>query len=368
MEGIVIKKLLIGYIQDGKHSGIDKYLLNFCTVCYENNVKADFLTDKITSDMMEYMQDMGFGLIEVPSLKKPVLQYKAIKKIIKSNGYDGVYANISESFNCMLPLAAKKCGVPVRIVHSHSSGVDRANKLSRTIRTFLNSVFRCVLNKCATKKYACSSVAGKWLYSDSNFEIIYNAVNKERFGFNSDIRLKKREQFNLTDKHILIHIGNFCYQKNNYFLMDIMAQVKKRDKNAVLLSVGTGSDFDGVIKYAKSLGIDDSVKFLGVRDDVPDLLSTADVFVFPSRFEGLSITCIEAQISGLKCIFADTLSKETKISDNVEFIPLGSAEKWAETVINNIGPRTQGQIYPEQIKNYDISHQKEQLCGIIKGL
>lgn len=362
----MIDKMLVGFIEDGRHSGIDKYLLGFCKVAAENGVTLDFLTNEISPAMLSYLENLGFGLFEVPSLKKPVSQYRAIKKIIKNGNYDAVYFNISEAFNCMGLLAAKRCGIPVRIAHSHSSGVDRSNKYVRMIRTVMHKMFRHRISVCSTRRLACSSVAGNWMF-DKEYEIVYNAVNKERFVYNEDVRRLTRDKLLLSDEKTFIHIGHFCYQKNNFFLMDIMKEVLKKDKNAVLLSVGTGADFDAVHDYAKKLGIDRNVRFLGVRDDVPDLLCAADVFVFPSRFEGLGIVCIEAQFSGLPCVVSTEIPKEAKISDKISFLPSGNAKMWAETVVNILSARKPAMINKDALLNYDINKSKEQLISIMKG-
>lgn len=362
-----MKRILVGYVQDGRHSGIDKYLIGFCRVAHDEGVQLDLLTDEVTESMKECLDGFGFGLIAVPSLKRPIAQYNEIKSIIKQNGYDGVYANISESFNCMLLLAAKACHVPCRMAHSHSSGVDRAGKLSRLVRTALNFVFRPILNNATTHRYACSVLAGKWLFGGADCTVIYNAVDAARFTFNAAARLNTRNELDISDSMVYIHIGNFCYQKNHFFLMDVMSSISKRADNAVLLCVGTGTDFDAVQDYANKLGIADRVRFLGVRDDVPALLSAAAALIFPSRFEGLGIACIEAQMSGLPCIIADTLPRDAQISPNVKVLPLGNAESWAQTALDAIGERKDAVLLDGALQNYDIANQRRQLAEILKG-
>lgn len=362
----MINKILVGFIADGRHSGIDKYLLGFCKVAAENGVTLDFLTNEISPDMLSYLKNLGFGLFEIPSLKKPISQYRIIKKIIKNGSYDAVYFNISEAFNCMGLLAAKHCNIPVRIAHSHSSGVDRSNKYVRTIRTVLHRIFRHCLSVWSTRRLACSSVAGQWMF-DKDYEIVYNAIYAKRFAYNENVRRHTRDKLNLKNENTLIHIGHFTYAKNNFFLMDVMKEVTKRDENAVLLSVGTGADFDAVRDYAKKLGIDRNVQFLGVRDDVPDLLCAADVFIFPSRFEGLSVTAVEAQFSGLPCVFSKGISLETKLSERVCFLALDDAKKWADAALDFISERHQAQLDETVLENYDMNNSKDQLVSIIKG-
>ncbi len=362
-----MKNVLVGYVIDGKHSGIDKYLLGVCKVAHEEGVHLDFLTDEVTESMTELLNIYNFGLYAVPSLKNPLGQYKAIKAIISQNGYDAVYANISESFNCMLPLAAKKCHVPVRMVHSHSSGVDRASKLSRFVRTFLHCVFRPIISRVATHRFACSTVAGEWMFGAKDCTVIYNAVDASRFAFNADIRTDMRRELGAEGKKVFIHIGNFSFVKNHFYLMEVMKAISQQDDDALLLCVGDGPDMAAVTEYAQTLGIRDKVKFLGIRDDIPALMCAADIMIFPSRFEGLSVTCIEAQMSGLPLVLSNTLSRDTQISAHVEFLPLDDAALWADKALSIIGERKEAQLLGGAAEHYDISFARNQIAQILKG-
>ncbi|MBP5289021.1 MAG: glycosyltransferase, partial [Clostridia bacterium] len=176
----MVQKMLVGFLLDGKHSGIDKYLLGFCDAAREAGAKLDFLTQEIDPELKEHLTSYGFGLLAVPSLKRPFSQRRAIKCILRNGSYDAIYLNLSEAFNCTLLSAAKACGVPVRIAHSHSSGVDRMSGLSRTLRGALHKLFRPYLSRNATRRLACSSAAGEWMF-DRPFETIRNAVSSQRF-------------------------------------------------------------------------------------------------------------------------------------------------------------------------------------------
>ncbi len=362
-----MRKILVGYVIDGKHSGIDKYLLGVCKVAHEAGIQLDLLTDEVTESMTELLKDYKFGLYAVPSLKNPLGQYKAIKALIEKNGYDAVYSNISESFNCMLPLAAKKCKVPIRMVHSHSSGVDRASKITRFIRTVLHRVFRPIVANAATNRYACSAVAGEWMFGKKSFSVIYNAVDAARFNYNADVRINVRAQLGVEGKITFIHIGNFSFVKNHFYLMDVIKAISEINDDVALVCVGDGPDRAAVTDYAASLGIADKVMFLGIRSDIPNLMSAADAMIFPSRFEGLSVTCIEAQMSGLPIVLSDTLSRETKVSERVEFLPLGQAQAWAQRALNIIGERKGACLIDGAAEHYDLSFSYNQVVRILKG-
>ena len=364
----MVKKMLVGYVIDGRHSGIDKYLLGFCDVAYNNGVSLDLLCGSVDPELKAHLDKMGFGLIAVPSLKNPSGQYKAIKNIIKNGGYDSAYFNISEAFNCMGVLAAHSCKLPTVIVHSHCAGVDRANKYVRAVRTFLHKLFRPVVSKKATRRLACSDVAGKWLF-DRDFEIIYNAVNLDKFAFDEQKRINARAELGIDENtKVFIHVGHFCYQKNNFFLMDVMSEIVKNDSTSVLLAVGNGPDFEAVKAYAKTLGIQNNVKFLGIRSDVDALLCAADVFLFPSRFEGLSVTCVEAQFSGLYCVFSKGISHETELSKKACFLDCDNAKNWSQKALEFAAlERSSAQLKDGVLSKYSFDNAKAQLLKILEN-
>lgn len=366
-----MKKILVGYIEDGRHSGIDKYLLNFAQAALEQGVKIDFLTNQIDDELQKKLDRMGFGLIEIPSLKHPLKQYHAIRQILRGACYAGAYFNISESFNCMGLWAAKAEGVPVRIVHSHSSGVDRVNKWVRAFRTCLHKICKPLLSYLATDYLTCSEVAARWMYTkkiirNRDFEIIYNAVDGTKFAYSEEVRQRVRKELGISNKtFVLGHVGHFNWQKNHGFLMQTVKAVCEQYSDCILLAIGIGAGLEAMKTYVRELGIDAHVRFLGVRTDVQDLLCAMDVFVFPSRFEGLSVTCVEAQFSGLPCVFSSSISPETKISDRVVFLPTQSPEKWAETILELRGDRNMAQLDREIMLRYDFKNQKQQLTDII---
>ena len=366
-----MKKILVGYIEDGRHSGIDKYLLNFAQVAFEQGVKIDFLTNQIDEALQNRLDQMDFGLIKIPSLKRPFKQYRAVRRILRADSYTGAYFNISEAFNCMGLLAAWTEGVPVRIVHSHSSGVDRKNKWVRAFRTYLHKICKPLLSCLATDYLTCSEVSAKWMYSkkiiqNQDFKMIYNAVDGSKFAYNEEARRRVREELGISSNtFVLGHVGHFNWQKNHRFLMRTVKAVCDRCPDCVLLTVGIGAVLEPMKAYVRELGISDHVRFLGVRTDVQDLLCAMDVFIFPSLFEGLSVTCVESQFSGLPCVFSSSISPETKISDRVVFLPAQNPEEWAKTIIALRGERSMAQLDQQTVLRYDLKNQKQQLVDII---
>jgi glycosyltransferase involved in cell wall biosynthesis len=225
--------------------------------------------------------------------------------------------------------AAKKVGMHC-IAHSHSSN-SNFNKLTKTLHT----INKKRINKLADVRLACSDAAGHFIFGNSDFEIIKNGIDTEKFSFNRAYRDEIRREFDIGDRFTLCHVGMFAPVKNHEFLIDIFASVVKKHPDSVLLLVGTGSETEKIREKVSGLGLSKKVIFAGRRTDVEKIMSAADAFVLPSHFEGLPLVLVEAQSSGLNCFVSDAVPEEAKLLDNFEFIPLDiGAEAWADRILS----------------------------------
>lgn len=289
-----MKKILVGYIIDGKHSGIDKYLLNFLENVHNEDIQIDFLTTKKEKDVEELLKNYNSKLIEVPRLVHPIKKYRALKKIYKTEKYDIAYLNISESFNCISAIAAKHSKVEKVVIHSHSSGSSKKSKIKRNIFKFLNYIFRGILYHYGDLFLACSKEAGEWIYpkkilKSDRFKIIYNTVDFEKFKFNPEVRERIRKEEKLEGKVVIGHIGNFAYQKNHKFIIELFSNLSKDTDKYHLLLIGIGEDFEEIKNLVKNLNIENKVTFVGLVNNVYEYLQAMDIFILPSKFEGLPI-------------------------------------------------------------------------------
>jgi len=163
-----------------------------------------------------------------------------------------------------------------------------------------------------------------------------NAVDTDKFRFNEEVRNNIRRKLDVEGKKVIGHVGRFNPQKNHEFLIDVFNEIYKKDKDIVLLLVGDGYLKEKIEEKVNKLGLDKSVKFLGVREDISELMQAMDLFLFPSQFEGLAVVMVEAQAAGLKVITSTGVTKESDITNNVEFIELSKgAEYWADIIINS---------------------------------
>lgn len=203
---------------------------------------------------------------------------------------------------------AKRCGVPIRIAHSHSNAMTKDNK--KYIKMLLQKLYTIY----ATDLLACSVEAGKYLFKNKHFKVLTNAIDSNKFSSNIKVRNELKKEFNLNNSFVVGHVGRFRPEKNHHFLIDVFYEIKKKKSNAVLILVGTGDLESEIHDKVEKVGLSDSVKFLGNRTDMHKIYQMMDVFVFPSIYEGLGIVAIEAQAAGIPIVCSDGLPDESNIS------------------------------------------------------
>ncbi len=360
-------KVLVGYVVDFDLSGIDKYLINVIKVAKENGIQLDFLTSRPNQKTKDFLAEFGFRVFTVSSLKNPYLHYKNVKEILKNEQYDRAYFNISEPLNFAGVKAASDLKVPT-ITHSHSSGMDIKNPIKRFLRGAVNFLARPVLCKCTSRFLACSYTAAVWLFGKRNAkrsQIIFNSVDSSKFRPDLKMRIQKRQELGIDEgTQVIGTVANFSYQKNNFFLAEILKETVKENKNVIMLLIGEGETKNAVYNRFCELGLSSSVRFLGVRNDVPELMRAMDVFVLPSRFEGLPIVAIEAQLSGVCCLLSNKIDRLCAISDCCEFLNIKDASLWAKSIL--LSKNIETKKYNEKLlKNFSYEHNKEEILRVL---
>lgn len=193
------------------------------------------------------------------------------------------------------------------------------------------------LPKEKIKKLAVSDFAGKWMFGEnSDVAVINNGIDIEKYRFNDSVRELIRKQFNIDNSEkLIIHTGAFREQKNHDFLIDIFYEITKNYNNVKLMLVGSGMLEENIRTKVNDLDLERSVIFTGNRNDISDLLSAADLFLFPSLYVGFPNSVIEAETSGLPCLISDTITKEVILNDNC--LPMSLNEKpkiWATELMS----------------------------------
>lgn len=320
--------------------GIQQFALEIMKKINKDKFIVDFLLldDGKTHPFEEVLKDLGICIYKLKGiwLEAPLdfIKYcKALNDFFKEHHNYKVVHMHSSSKNFMILKVAKKYGIKVRIAHSHNIGFQSKNKF----KIVLGNIFKYTLKKYATHYFACSELAGKWLFGIENVKIIHNAVNYDKFKFNEDRRQELRKELGLEEKIIIGNVGRFMNQKNHIFLIDIFNEIHKENENTILMLVGEGEKEQKIRTKVEELGLIDSVKFMGFCNNINELMWCMDVFLLPSLYEGLPVVGIEAQCAGLPCFMSkDVITSEVKITENVKFIGLDkSAEEWADVILKS---------------------------------
>lgn len=249
--------------------------------------------------------------------------YKLFARYLKKHAQqlDAIHFNVAQGEELPFVWMAKRAGIVTRILHSHNSFAASPVKLAG--HYLCKSLFPCV----ATRYCACSDKAAEWLLpkpvlADGDYQIINNGISTERFRFRKEWRESVRQKMRLGSSACYICVGRLDHQKNHTFLLKAFRAIREKNPSAILLLVGEGPLEESLHSQASSLGIADSIHWLGVRNDVNVLLSAADCFLLSSEFEGFPFTLVEAQASGLPCVISDRVSQSCAITNLLTYSPL----------------------------------------------
>ena len=339
-----VKVLL--FVDRMRHGGIQQFIVENVKHMDKSKVQIDVLTldDGETYPLEKAIKDLGCNFYKLKGIwiNKPTdyLKYAtAIDKFFtEHNDYKVIHMNAS-SKNFILLKYAKKHHIKVRIAHSHNIDFQTKNPIKKII----GNILKVPMKKYATDYFACSYLAGEWLFGKKNIEnnkvkVIHNAVDYEKFKYKEDVREKIRKEFNIKNNEILIgHVGRFTNQKNHTFLIDIFYEMTKQNKNVKLILVGIGEKEQEIKNKVKYLKIENKVIFAGFRTNVNEIMQAMDVFLLPSLYEGLPVVGVEAQAAGLPSFTSkDVVTSEVKITNALEFISLDKSPKyWATTILNS---------------------------------
>lgn len=324
---------IMGIVESG---GVEAVIMNYYRHIDKSKVQFDFVMHKGSNPgYIAEAKGMGAKVYEITPYTKNIIKFTyEIYKIIKEGNYQIVHSNMNSLSGFPL-MAAYFAGANVRILHNHTM-----DSSTEGLRTFAKRVLRPFAKAFANKYWACSKLAGEWMYGktavkNGKVTIIHNAIDLDRFAFNKEKRDKLRRELDLEGKFVVGHVGRFVKVKNHEFLIDAFEEVVLQKENAVLLLIGDGPLMGVIKEKVNNLGLTDKVIFLGVRSDVADLYNVMDVFVFPSLYEGLGLAALEAQKNGLPVIASTEVPTEVKVNEDVVFLDLYNSCQWGFEISSN---------------------------------
>ena len=250
--------------------------------------------------------------------------------------YSIVHSHMSELGYFAFKIA-KEHGVKCTVCHAHNAPDFKSETLAEKAKDIVRFIFKHKIRKYTDYRFVCATDAGVWLFGRAakrKFIMMNNAIDADKFRWNRNRAATLRREMNLDGKFVIINVGRFNAQKNHNFLLDIFNIVHYKNPDSVLLLAGDGELRERMMLKAERLGLGDCVRFLGVREDINDLLLASDVFLFPSLYEGLAVTLVEAQASGIKCVISETIPKDCKITKNIDTVKLDASDGvWADAVL-----------------------------------
>lgn len=329
---------VIGIMNRG---GAETMIMNLYRNIDRTKVQFDFVVHTNEMGMFDNeIEELGGKIYHCPRyvIKNHLFYKNWWNNFLKehSSEYIAVHGHIGSTASIYLSIA-KKYGL-YTIAHSHSAGKVIS------VKDVIYKIISYRTRNIADYFFGCSELAGvkrygkKVVNNSKIFSVLNNAIDVNKYVFSNGIRSKIRKELSIDENQLVIgHIGRFDKAKNQSYLVNVFEELHNADKNTKLVLVGSGENVESIKMQIKELNLENSIILTGVRSDVYDLLQAFDVFVFPSIYEGLPVTVIEAQASGLKCLLSDTITKEVDITGLVEYMSLNnSAEEWAEKILSII--------------------------------
>lgn len=319
--------------------GLETMIMNLYRSIDKDEIQFDFLT--LSSKEGYYdreIAELGGNIYRMQTTRKSWLKNKReLNNFFINTNYKVIHFHVSSLSNMSPLVSAKHNGINIRIMHVHSMGILSKNKMFHKVMHYKN--FN-QLKKITTLRFACSKSAGDWAYSKNgkhslDYTIIKNSIDSKKYKFDQVKRQEVRAKLGIKDELVIGHIGRFHPVKNHKFLIDTFFEIKKTEKNAKLLLIGEGILKQQLEEQVRELKLTDDVLFLGLTDDVASYLQAIDLVLFPSIFEGLGLSLIEAQAASVPCLISDSIPEDVIITHYVKVLSLHEdISLWSAEAIN----------------------------------
>ena len=334
--------------------GAESFVMSIYRNINRDKIQFDFAIH--TNDKCDFddeIERLGGRIYHLPKYK--IYNHREYvsewKRLLNNKEFAVIHGHMDSTASIYLRIAKQKGISTVSHIHNTNS--------EKNIKSLIKRLYRRNINDVANHKFACSDAAGKYLYGNQSddYVVIHNGIELEKFLYESNKRLKIRKSLGISDNDFVIgHVGNYRPIKNHKFILKLLENLNSRIKNTKLVLVGANVE-ENLKKQAVDLGVDDKVLFLGTRSDVSSLLLAFDIFVLPSISEGLGISLIEAQASGLKCFASENIPKEAEVTDNIYFLPIKNVsdiELWSDKIVEEIGYNRENMKSEIEKNGYDI--------------
>ncbi|MGH2081292.1 glycosyltransferase [Aerococcus urinaeequi] len=302
--------------------GTEKVLMNTISNTYKTVNHTIMIKNTNRNIYQDYLEKLDIKIIIAPPFTEYFNHSKFVNNYLKENKASiDIIHYYGGSLNYYLPIRlANKYDIPI-IIHSHNSQAANHNL------KIMHQLFRAFHNRFG-KSYniACSEEAGKWMFGDSKYDLVINGIDIDKYRYNSVRGLNIKNQFFSKDAKVIGNFGRFNRQKNQKYLIDFLAYIRKTSQDYYLLLIGEGELEEPIREQIENLNLNEFVKILDFQQNIEDYYGVIDAFMMSSLFEGLPLVLIEAQAAGVPLLISDEVDKSIQANGNVEFFNLNDDE------------------------------------------
>lgn len=345
--------------------GMEVFIMTMCRNLDSSKYHVDFITYDETIACQDELLKMGCEIKYVtPRSVSPKRTKEELDVIFAEKKYDVFWSNKTTISNINALKAAYKAKVPVRVIHSHQT-----KNMGTQFTLFMHIWNRLFVNKYATKLVACAEEAAVWMFGKNadKAEIIRNGIDLSLYEYDQKREMDIRKKLGLGNEPIVGHVGRMDKQKNHVFLFRVFQEILKKEPSAKLLLCGDGALREQMEEEAKKVGISHRTVFLGIRNDIPEVMQAMNVYVFPSLYEAYPISLIEAQAAGIPCFVSKEANPESmRLSKNIQFISLKeTAQVWAEKVLAGMHLKKESDISDMEACEVSTTKMMEKISRIL---
>lgn len=298
------------------------------------------LSDELTFDIVSYEATPNYSdlfdganeLIIAPSRSCSPLAFRSFLRDLLEGAdrrYSALWCNLNSYSNIDILRKSYRAGIAKRIVHAHNS-----QPVGSFLQKMLHLAHRESAIRYATQLCACSKVAGDFFFGKAGYEVFPNAIDYSRYSYSVRAGLQVREAYGVKHRGIVVGtVGRLNIQKNHRWIISVISKMKASGIDVACLIAGKGELESSLKSEIRSLGLENDVLLVGEIEDVSAFLSSLDVFVLPSLFEGLPLALLEAQANGLPCLVSDAVSTESSISESCDFLSIGNKDDWIDGIL-----------------------------------
>ena len=339
---------ILHVVSELNQGGMENFIMNIYRNIDRNKIQFDFIVHHKAIGIFEpEIERLGgkiyhFSIMDDKNIIKYIMEINNFFKIHKE--YNVVHGHLGSTGYLYLG-AAKKHGVKCCIAHSHTTSTPKS------LKGFIKNICFKFYKINSDVRFACSTEAGKFIFNNRNFTIIPNGVDFQRFKYNAKSRNEFRKKYNIENYTLIGHVGRFTVEKNHTFIIKLFKEILDSSDNYRLVLVGDGKLKKEIELLAKNMGLKDKIIFTGNVKDVERIYSAIDIFILPSLFEGLPVSAVESQVSGLPTILSNKITREVEISELVTYLDIEDVELWKKCILSYNGIKNRESF---NIKNKDF--------------